>query len=218
MKIFQKRPQDQYTDNEPPRESVSTVDREKGSANLVDTPIPLLTWRSSIMGIFVSMGGFLFGYDTGQISGFLEMKNFLQRYGEPSSDGSFHFSNARSGLIVGLVSTYHCHPSWLSSWVSKTKIEQLSIGTLIGALIAAPIADRIGRKWSISGWCVMVCVGITVQIASPVGKWYQVAMGRWVAGLGVGALSLLVPMYQAESGPRHIRGSLIRYTCSLIPS
>lgn len=34
-------------------------------------------------------------------------------------------------------------------------------------------------------------------------------MGRWVTGLGVGALSLLVPMYQAESGPRHIRGSLI---------
>jgi SP family sugar:H+ symporter-like MFS transporter len=39
-------------------------------------------------------------------------------------------------------------------------------------------------------------------------------MGRWVAGLGVGALSLLVPMYQSESGPRHIRGALIRYaTC-----
>lgn len=34
-------------------------------------------------------------------------------------------------------------------------------------------------------------------------------MGRFVAGLGVGALSLLVPMYQAETGPRHIRGALI---------
>ncbi|KAJ5161661.1 hypothetical protein N7492_007053 [Penicillium capsulatum] len=186
-KLFQKRPRDQYADTELPRESVSTVEREKDAGGVVDTPIPLLTWRSSIMGLFVSMGGFLFGYDTGQISGFLAMKNFLQRYGEPGPDGSFHFSNARSGLIVGL----------------------LSVGTLIGALIAAPIADRVGRKWSISGWCVMVCVGITVQIASPTGKWYQVAMGRWVAGLGVGALSLLVPMYQAESGPRHIRGSLI---------
>ncbi len=34
-------------------------------------------------------------------------------------------------------------------------------------------------------------------------------MGRWTAGLGVGALSLMVPMYQAETAPRHIRGALI---------
>ncbi|KKA17090.1 Uncharacterized protein T310_9267 [Rasamsonia emersonii CBS 393.64] len=139
------------------------------------------------MGVLVSMGGFIFGYDTGQISGFLEMDNFLQRYGEPNGDGQYHFTNARSGVIVAL----------------------LSIGTLMGALAAAPIADRVGRKWSISGWCVILCAGITVQISAPVGKWYQVALGRWVAGLGVGALSLLVPMYQGESGPRHIRGSLI---------
>ncbi|KAJ5937768.1 Major facilitator superfamily domain general substrate transporter [Penicillium verhagenii] len=166
---------------------MSTVEREKNAGDLVDTPIPLFTIRSFIMGIFVSMGGFLFGYDTGQISGFLEMPNFLMRYGEPTGNGSYHFTNVRSGLIVAL----------------------LSIGTLIGALVAAPIADRVGRKWSISAWCIMLMVGVTVQISSPSGKWYQFAMGRWVTGLGVGALSLLVPMYQAESGPRHIRGSLI---------
>jgi SP family sugar:H+ symporter-like MFS transporter len=85
----------------------------------------------------------------------------------------------------------------------------LSIGTLIGALVGAPIADRIGRKWSISLWCIILCVGVTIQISSPHGKWYQVAVGRLIAGLGVGALSLIVPMYQGESGPRHIRGSLI---------
>ncbi|KAJ5826771.1 Major facilitator superfamily domain general substrate transporter [Penicillium robsamsonii] len=186
-KIFKKRPQDCYADPQVPRDSISTNEHEKGPNDLVDTPVPLLTWRSFTMCILVSMGGFLFGYDTGQISGFLEMKDFLHRYGEPQSDGTYHFSNVRSGLIVAL----------------------LSIGTLIGALVAAPIADRLGRKWSISWWSLMVCVGVTVQISSPFGKWYQVAMGRWVAGLGVGAISLLVPMYQAESGPRHIRGSLI---------
>ncbi|KAJ5158203.1 Major facilitator superfamily domain general substrate transporter [Penicillium coprophilum] len=188
-KIFKKRPQDLYADPQVTRNSMSTNEHEKGPSDLVDTPIPLLTWRSLVMGLLVSMGGFLFGYDTGQISGFLEMKDFLHRYGEPQSDGTYHFSNVRSGLIVAL--------------------PKLSIGTLIGALVAAPIADRLGRKWSISWWSLMVCIGITVQISSPFGKWYQVAMGRWVAGLGVGAISLLVPMYQAESGPRHIRGSLI---------
>lgn len=111
--IFRKRPQDLYANSEPPRESVgesvSTVDREKAPTgeDVVDTPIPLLTWRSTVMGLFVSMGGFVFGYDTGQISGFLEMKNFLQRYGQLGSDGDYHFSNVRSGLIVALVSVLH---------------------------------------------------------------------------------------------------------------
>jgi len=138
------------------------------------------------MGMLVSMGGFVFGYDTGQISGFLGMVDFLRRFGQRHADGTPYFSNVRSGLIVGL----------------------LSIGTLFGALIAAPIADRIGRKMSIIWWCGIFSVGIIVQIAAT-DKWYQVMMGRFVAGLGVGALSLLVPMYQAETAPRHIRGALI---------
>jgi SP family sugar:H+ symporter-like MFS transporter len=101
------------------------------------------------------------------------MKDFLRRFGQQRSDGTYYFSNVRSGLIVAL----------------------LSIGTLFGALVAAPIADRIGRKYSIAWWCMIVNVGIIVQISST-DKWYQIMMGRFVAGLGVGALSLLVPMYQ----------------------
>ncbi|QGA21235.1 hypothetical protein EYB26_008945 [Talaromyces marneffei] len=158
---------------------------EKGP-QLLDTKVPFLTWRSVVMGLFVSMGGFFFGYDTGQISGFLQMEDFLYSFGEWNGE-KYEFSDVRSGLITGL----------------------LSIGTLIGALVGAPIADRIGRKWSISFWCIILCVGVTVQISSSQGKWYQVAVGRLIAGLGVGALSLIVPMYQGESGPRHIRGALI---------
>jgi MFS transporter, SP family, sugar:H+ symporter len=72
-----------------------------------DSPVPRLTIHSFIMGVFVSMGGFIFGYDTGQISGFLGMANFQQRFGQRDSDGEgFHFSNVRSGLIVALVSVF----------------------------------------------------------------------------------------------------------------
>jgi SP family sugar:H+ symporter-like MFS transporter len=84
----------------------------------------------------------------------------------------------------------------------------LSIGTLIGALVAAPVADFAGRKKSISFWTIVVAIGLIVQISSNQ-HWYQVMMGRWVAGLGIGGLSMLVPMYQAETGPKHIRGALI---------
>ncbi|KAF3480870.1 monosaccharide transporter [Arthroderma uncinatum] len=125
----------------------SGSDRESHAAGMVNTPIPRLTWRTLVMGIFVSMGGFLFGYDTGQISGILEMENFKERFGEQGPKG-YSFSNVRAGLIVAL-------------------------------------------------------------ITSPYPKWYQVAIGRWVTGLGVGSLSLLVPLYQGESAPRHIRGALV---------
>jgi SP family sugar:H+ symporter-like MFS transporter len=43
----------------------------------------------------------------------------------------------------------------------------------MGALIAGPVADRIGRKWSISAWCVILHVGLIVQISAPEPKWYQ---------------------------------------------
>ncbi|CAG8146528.1 unnamed protein product [Penicillium salamii] len=153
----------------------------------IETPIPRITMRSLIMALFVSMGGLLFGYDTGQISGFQEMSNYLQRYGELDSSGDYKFSTVRSGLIVGL----------------------LSIGTMIGALAGAPIADKLGRKWSITLWCMILNVGLIVQISSPDGHWYQMVIGRWVTGLGVGGCSLVVPMYQGESAPRHIRGAMI---------
>lgn len=78
--------------------------------------------RIIAMGIIVSMGGFIFGYvsqvdawlcyaetnmnaqDTGQISGFLEMPDFLEKFAdETDGQGGLKFSNSRSGLIVALV-------------------------------------------------------------------------------------------------------------------
>ncbi|EAS29564.3 sugar porter (SP) family MFS transporter [Coccidioides immitis RS] len=167
---------------------VSAQHAEAQAGQFVETPIRWVTLHSVIMGMFVSMGGFLFGYDTGQISGILAMEDFLKRFGEKDATGDgYHFSNVRSGLIVAI----------------------LSVGTLMGALIAGPIADRLGRKWSISSWCIVLAVGIIVQVASEAPDWWQVVIGRWIAGLGVGALSLLVPLYQGESAPKHIRGAMI---------
>ena len=114
------------------------------------------------------------------------MPDFLDRFGQRHDDGTAYFSNVRSGLIVAM----------------------LSIGTLFGALTGGPVADIIGRRYSITVWNVVFCIGNIVMITSE-RKWYQLMMGRFVAGLGVGALSLLVPMYMAETGPRHIRGALI---------
>lgn len=153
---------------------------------VVDTPIPRITLKSLTMALFVSMGGLLFGYDTGQISGFQDMDNYLRRYGQ-YIDGSWGLTDVRAGLIVGM----------------------LSIGTLVGALVGAPLADFLGRKWSITLWNIILIIGLVVQISSPSGHWYQMVVGRTVTGLGVGGCSLLVPMYMGESAPRHVRGAMI---------
>jgi SP family sugar:H+ symporter-like MFS transporter len=61
--------------------------------------------RILLMAVIVSMGGFIFGYDTGQISGFLEMPDFLARFSDTTDPetGDLKFSNGRSGTIVALV-------------------------------------------------------------------------------------------------------------------
>jgi SP family sugar:H+ symporter-like MFS transporter len=71
--------------------------------------IPGVTLSTVFMAMLVAMGGFIFGYDTGQISGFLEMPVFLERFGEPvavseEAPTGYAFSNVRSGLIVAMVS------------------------------------------------------------------------------------------------------------------
>jgi SP family sugar:H+ symporter-like MFS transporter len=130
------------------------------------------------------------------------MKDFLERFGEPQPGGN-KFSNVRSGLIVGLVSHLSTQPASLNA-----DIHQLSIGTLIGALAVAPIADRIGRKYSMTVWSIVFIIGVIIQMAAET-AWEQVAVGRLVAGAGVGALSIMVPMYTSETGPRQVRGALV---------
>jgi len=160
-------------------------DAEKQKAN--EAPVRIFRPRILAMVFVVSLGGMIFGYDTGQISGFLEMKDFLNRFGDEGAPGNRSFSNGRSGTIVGL----------------------LSIGTLLGAIIGAPIADAFGRRISIVFWNIVFIVGVIIQITTS-NVWYQIALGRWVAGFGVGGLSVLTPMYQSETAPRQIRGALVR--------
>ncbi|KAF2833876.1 general substrate transporter [Ophiobolus disseminans] len=169
-----------------PSSASSTADPEKQPHMMEIGLKQIFRPRIIAMACIVSMGGFIFGYDTGQISGFLEMPNFLEKFADPDGEGNLAFSNWKSGLIVAL----------------------LSIGTLMGALIAAPVSDKFGRKYSIIFWNLIFCVGVIVQITT-IDVWYQVSLGRWVAGLGVGGLSVLTPMYQSETAPRYVRGALV---------
>jgi len=79
----------------------------------------------------------------------------------------------------------------------------------IGALLAAPFADSLGRKWSIVVSCLVFTVGIALQTAAAALPVFVV--GRVFGGLGIGLASTLVPLYQSECSPKWIRGAIISF-------
>ncbi len=76
------------------------IETEKGPFN-DDSKVPFLTVRTFFMAVLVSFGGLCFGFDTGQISGFLQMEDFEQNFADQRNP--LGFGNLRSGLIVGMV-------------------------------------------------------------------------------------------------------------------
>lgn len=141
-----------------------------------------------VLGAVTAMGGFLFGYDTGQISGLQLFTDFKQRFGQGVVDeeGEIGFEPIILSLIVSM----------------------MSVGTLIGALSGAYTADWWGRRRSLSFGVLVFVIGNIIQITA-MNSWIHMMMGRFVAGLGVGNLSVGVPMFQSECAPREIRGAVV---------
>ncbi len=84
------------------------------------------------------------------------------------------------------------------------------IGTIVGAIFAGFPADRIGRRTTLV-WIAFL------YFVSAVGSaiawdWYSFLMFRWLGGLGVGASSVVAPMYIAEISPPQLRGRLVAIT------
>ncbi|KAK5660819.1 hypothetical protein OQA88_12188 [Cercophora sp. LCS_1] len=145
-----------------------------------------ITFKACFLGLVASIGGFMFGYVSGQISGFFDMEDFARRFGQHDGHGNYTFGAARQGAMVGL----------------------LPAGALVGSLVAGHIADSLGRRKAISVSALFSCIGTIIEISSK-NHWGQFTGGRAVTGMGMGALSVVVPMYQGESSPAIIRGLLI---------
>lgn len=150
--------------------------------------------KSKLSGIlmtsFAAFGGILFGYDTGTISGIKEMKDWLRTFGSPTTDlvtypKGYMITSSQESLVVSI----------------------LSAGTFFGALLGAPAADILGRKWGIIFSMLVFCIGVAMQTAATGMALFVV--GRVFAGLGVGLVSTLIPMYQSECSPKWIRGTVV---------
>jgi sugar porter (SP) family MFS transporter len=81
------------------------------------------------------------------------------------------------------------------------------IGTIIGAWLSGIPGDKYGRRNTL----IVLAVFYTVSaIGSGLAQsWYSFLFYRFLGGLGVGASSVLGPMYISEISPAHLRGRLV---------
>ena len=109
----------------------------------------------------------------------------------------------------------------------------LEVGAFIASLGVGRIGDMIGRRKTILFGSMIFFIGGALQTFA--NGMPMMILGRIIAGLGVGALSTIVPVYQSEISPPHNRGKLacieftgnisgyaasvwVDYFCSYIPS
>ncbi|KAI8062140.1 general substrate transporter [Gongronella butleri] len=83
----------------------------------------------------------------------------------------------------------------------------LQIGGLLGTYFIGTIADTISRKYSIMVALAIFLLGSSLQVSAPVVN--QLIVGRFIAGIGIGSLSVLGPLYQSELAPADLRGSIV---------
>ncbi|ESK94686.1 sugar transporter [Moniliophthora roreri MCA 2997] len=136
--------------------------------------------RVFAIAVFASLGGLLYGYNQGVFSGVLNMHSFKDRMGADIID-----DEGKKGWLVAI----------------------LELGAWFGVLVTGYLADKLSRKYTIFTAVVVFCVGVIVQTAAKGAD--SIYAGRFVTGLGVGSMSMCVPLYNAELAPPEVRGSLV---------
>jgi sugar porter (SP) family MFS transporter len=81
------------------------------------------------------------------------------------------------------------------------------IGTVIGSLIAGAPAEKYGRKKVLQAIGLLYIVTSLVTALTP--SWLPFVIFRFLGGIGVGASSVVGPMYISEISPAHSRGRLV---------
>ncbi|KAL4767178.1 general substrate transporter [Aspergillus nidulans var. acristatus] len=137
--------------------------------------------KTTAIAAFAALGGFVYGYNQGMFGQILTMSSFTARM-EPWYSGT---TGTRQALLTAI----------------------LELGAWIGALLNGYLADAVGRRITVVIACAIFTVGVIVQ-ACTLNKDYVLA-GRFVTGIGVGAFSMLVPLYNAELAPPEVRGALV---------
>jgi MFS family permease len=126
------------------------------------------------------------GIDEGLIGTTAELEPFRRKFGLDDPSKSDH---EQAELLSNITS-------------------MVQMGSILGALIAFFLTDKIGRLWATRQLCLLWVLGITIFLASAAtsGNVGMIYAGRFIAGIGIGQTTVVAPTYLAETAPRAIRG------------
>ncbi|MBR1921245.1 MAG: sugar porter family MFS transporter [Kiritimatiellae bacterium] len=129
--------------------------------------------------VAASIGGFLFGFDSGVISG-----------AEKAIQAEFALDAFWHGLIVSVA----------------------LIGTLFGVFAAGRPSDRFGRRpmlWAMAVLFLVSALGCAFTPTNAVVGPHALGWFRFIGGLAIGGVSVVVPLYIVEIAPGRWRGLLV---------
>jgi len=107
-----------------------------------------------------------------------------------------------AGTTGGLTLAFHLTPETLGITVACALW-----GTVLGVLIASPLAERYGAR---TGLRVMAAVYlISAAGCAAAWSWNSFLAFRLIGGLGIGGSSVMSPMYIADISPKQWRGRLV---------
>ncbi len=114
------------------------------------------------------------------------------------------------GVYSGITDMHSFRRSFTMSTIEESMITALlTLGaSLSPILLGGTWADRFGRKPIIIVSAIVCGIGTLVQTCAPAGKLWVILLGRFIGGFGVGGITGITPVYQAEIAPRNVRGAL----------
>ena len=107
-----------------------------------------------------------------------------------------------SGVIDALVRLYH-----LSDYGKGWTVAIALIGTVVGSFAAGVVGQKLGGRETLRITAVLYVISAVGSALA--WNWPSLMVFRFLGGLGIGASSVLGPVYIAELSPAKIRGRLV---------
>ncbi|KAK8194240.1 hypothetical protein M8818_007428 [Zalaria obscura] len=150
------------------------------------TPSAVYNWRVYACAAVASFASMMIGYDSAFIGTTLALPSFTDEF-------AFEKMSATHLALVkaNIVSVYQA-------------------GAFFGSFFAYGSAFFVGRKKSLWIFAVLFELGAGIMLAAGGSRGLgPIYAGRVLAGIGVGATSMIVPIYIAEIAPPAVRGRLV---------